>query len=411
MLNELFSIFIDMHQHIINEPTYLLLFYLIIIWISGAAAKRIGIPIMLGEMLAGLILGPPILNIIHINPHIEWLAELGVIFLLFFTGIDVNVHDLKKTSKSALIVAFGGTIVPFIAGYFITVYFGGNTMKGLFIGMAISVTSIATKSRILKEMGLLKTKAGHLMLNAALYDNIFSLMLFAAITSLARMGEINIQKIIILMVGVATFFSFSVWFGIKIFPKLEKQFSGKKGRGFTFCLAIALMYGFLAELASLHFVVGVFLAGIFIREEIMESRAVYKKMSDAMYLISYGFLGPIFFITLSFHVNLDILFSKLLYFLIVLAIGAILGKVLGSGLSARLTGFSNRDSLLIGFAMNGRGMMEIVLVIVGIEMGILDNNIVSILVFIALISTLMTPLALKLIVGHKKHNQLSNKGD
>lgn len=402
MLNEVITLFIGMHKHIINEPTYLLLFYLILIWISGATAKKLGMPIMLGEMLAGLIFGPPILNIIHINIHIEWLAELGVIFLLFFTGIDIDANELKKTSKSALFVAFGGTLLPFITGYYITKHFSGSTMQALFIGMAISVTSIATKSRILKELGLLKSKAGHLMMNAALYDNIFSLVLFAAITSLAKMGKIDAPQIIVLITGVTVFFSFTVWFGIKIFPKLEKQFSGKKGRGFTFCLAMALMYGFLAELASMHFVVGVFLAGIFIREEVMENKKEYKKISNAMYLISYGFLGPLFFITLSYHVHLDVLFSTLLPFLAVLTIGAIAGKVLGSGLSAKITGFSMRESLLIGFAMNGRGMMEIVLVLVGIELGILDNNIVSMLVFIALISTLITPIALKLIVGSKK---------
>lgn len=404
MLDEFISTFVATYNHVLSESTYLLLFYLIIIWVSGVVAKKIGIPIMLGEMLAGLILGPPILNIIPVNQHIEWLAELGVIFLLFFTGIEIDVHELKKTSKSALFVALGGTIVPFVVGYFITIFFDGTSLQGLFIGMAISVTSIATKSRILKELGLLKSKAGLLMMNAALYDNIFSLILFAAITSLAKVGTINVQKIVILLIGITAYFTLTVWFGIVVFPKLEKQFSEKKGRGFTFLLAIALMYGFLAELVGLHFIVGVFLAGIFIREEIMENKDIHAKISDAMYLITYGFLAPIFFITLSYHVNLEILFTKLLYFALVLAVSAILGKVIGSGLSAKLTGFSNNDSLLIGFAMNGRGMIEIVLVIVGIELGILDNNIVSVLVFIALISTLMTPFALKIITRHKQKN-------
>ncbi|MBU0581498.1 MAG: cation:proton antiporter, partial [Candidatus Margulisbacteria bacterium] len=115
-----------------------------------------------------------------------------------------------------------------------------------------------------------------------------------------------------------------------------------------------------------------------------------------------GFLGPIFFITLSFHVNFKILFSEYFQFLIFLTIGAILGKVLAASLSARLTGFNAKDSLIVGFGMNGRGMIEIILVVVGIELGILNNSMVSILVFIAMITTLITPLSLRLLVGKVK---------
>jgi Na+:H+ antiporter len=356
---------------------------------------------MLVEMLAGIILGPPVLNIIRPSAHIEWLAELGIFFLMFFTGMEIDLKKLKKTSKRAILVAFGGTMVPFLAGYFITIAFKGTVFQALFIGMATSVTSIATKGRILHELGLLKTKLGHMMVNAALYDNIFSLVLFAIIVSLVKVGKINVLAIGKLSLELILFFVFTFIIGYYIFPRLEKQFSHKGAGGFTFCLIVALMFGFFAELVGLHFIVGVFIAGIFVRKDVMRTTKLYNRLFETMYVISYGFLGPIFFITLSFHINFKILFTDLFGFLLALTIGAILGKVLGAGLFARMSGLKTRESLLVGFAMNGRGMIEIILVVIGIELGILNDNIVSVLVFIAMVTTLVTPIALRLIVEKK----------
>ncbi len=396
------SIFLERISNFMSGPSFTLLFFLLIIWVVGMLFKRIGLPIMLGEMLAGLILGPPLLNIIQADIHIEWLADLGIFFLMFFTGMEVDLNKLTKQLKNALLIAFGGTIGPFILGYFITTYFGGSVIQGLFIGMAISVTSIATKARILHELGLLKKKVGTVMVSAALYDNIFSMILFAVIVSIAKIGKVDFGSLTITLLGIIVFFSVTVPFGYYMFPKLKTFFSHKGGSGFTFSLMVALIFGFFAEVVGLHFIIGVFMAGIFVRDEIMESTDLYKKLFDTMYVISYGFLGPIFFLTLSFHVDLNILFTVDFLFLVILTIGAIVGKVFGAALFAKLTGFSNRDSLIIGLGMNGRGMVEIVLVVIGMELGILSDNYVSILVFMAMATTLITPLGLKLIAKKKE---------
>jgi len=383
-----------------EEPTFTLLVFLMVIWSVGIFFKKIGFPVMLGEMLAGLLLGPPVFNIIQPSVHIEWLAELGVFFLMFFTGMEIDLKLLKKTSKSAILVAFFGTIIPFLTGLLIVLAFNGNIYQGLFLGMAISVTSIATKGRILHELGLLKSKIGHMMVNAALYDNILSLVLFTGVVSFAKAGTINLYEISKLSITLLLFFSTTLLIGYIVFPKLEKHFSQSGASGFTFCILIALLFGIFAEVAGLHFIVGVFIAGIFVREDIMRTTRLYNSLFDTMYAISYGFLGPIFFITLSFHVNFTVLFTTSLVLLIVLTAGAILGKVLGAAFGAKLSGFNARESFIVGFGMNGRGMMEIILVVIGIELGILDDNIVSVMVFIVMFTTLLTPIALKLIANN-----------
>jgi Kef-type K+ transport system membrane component KefB len=198
-----------------------------------------------------------------------------------------------------------------------------------------------------------------------------------------------------LILKVAAFFGLSHVIGIIIYPKLSKYFSSREAKGFTFALIMALLFGVLAEMAGLHIILGAYMAGLFVREGIV-SKELFQKINDRFVAITYGFMGPIFFVSLSFHIDFTILTTHPLL-LITLLLAAVVGKVAGAGGGALLGQMNKGEAMVIGAAMNGRGAVELIIASIGLELAIINDTYFSILVVIAFFTTMMAPVSLNLL--------------
>jgi len=373
-----------------------LLFVLLAAWLAGNLASRFGYPAVLGELLIGIVLGPPLLGVLHGSEAIAVLAEVGVLLMMLYIGMEVDPRDLKKVSWAGTLAALGGFITPFVLAFLTVRWFGGSVMAGLFVGIAAGITSLATKSRILVDLKLLDTRVAHVMMAGALISDTLSLIIFAAILGVADDG-INLLEIGLVALRIVVFFAGTTFIGLKVFPWLGRRLSeaGLTGRTFNFTLVllIAVLYGELAELAGLHAILGAFLAGLFLRENVL-GRTLSQSLMDAVEDASIGFLAPIFFVTAGFEVSFSVFQADLGLFLAILAV-ATLGKVAGTALFYLPTGYGWREGIAIGAGMNGRGAVEIIVAQIALDMGLISQEIFSILVFMAIFTTAGVPLFLK----------------
>jgi Kef-type K+ transport system membrane component KefB len=374
-------------------------------WILGTVFSRFGLPAMLGELLAGVVLGPPLLGIVSSSPAIEILAELGIFFVMFHTGMEIDPKELVEHVWPSLGVALGGFVVPFVIGYFTTRAFGGNLYQSLFVGMGVSITAIAVQAVILHSIRISQSELGHIIIGAAIVNDILALISLSTLLGLAKTGSIQIVDVSIILVKVIAFFGITIFIGYFVLPRFTKGLTDQGGKAFTFAMTSALLMAYFADLAGLHLIIGAFLAGQFVRREILDPK-VYEVIIDRFFGISYGFLVPIFFASLSFHLHLAWNWS-FAYFALVLILVAVLGKLVGCGLGAAAFRYNFWESAIIGFGMNGRGAVELVAATVviklsdelmatrGISEPLLTNDQFSGLVLMAFVTTLLAPITLK----------------
>jgi Kef-type K+ transport system membrane component KefB len=356
-------------------------------------------------MLAGVILGPPVLGIVVPSDAIELVAEFGIFFVMFHTGMEMDPKELIEHMWPSMAVAVGGFVLPFALGYFTTRAFGATIHQSLFVGMCISITAIAVQSVILHSMRINKTSLGHVIIGAAIADDIFSLIGLSVLLGVAKSGSVQVMDLLWILVKVGAFFTVTMSLGHYVIPKFTRNLHDREGRAFTFAITAALIMGYLAELAGLHLIIGAFLAGQFVRKDVMNEK-IYNAINDRFYGISYGFLVPIFFASLSFHLHLqwDINF---IVFALAITLIAIAGKLIGCGLGYMAFKGTFWESAIVGFGMNGRGAVEVVVASVVIKLSdelmssgtimepLLTAGQFSALILMAFITTMMAPLTLK----------------
>ncbi len=393
------ELIIDSFQEVIsaNNSIINLLMVMVIIWTTGVLFRTIRQPPVIGELLAGFIFGPPVLGIIHPDETLHVLSELGIFFLMFYAGLETNPFELKRMTKPSLFVAFGGFILPFSLGLGACYFLDLSLIQALFIGMALSITAIAVNARVLTDMKMTRFRVTPVIIGASIIDDILSLALFTIIIDLAS-GDNSLigTHLLIQMLKVAAFFGISHLIGMLLYPKFSKYFSSREAKGFTFALIMALIFGVLAEMAGLHIILGAYMAGLFVREGIV-SKELFQKINDRFVSITYGFLGPIFFVSLSFHIDFSVLTTHFLP-LSILLIAAVTGKLVGSGAGAIVGKMKRGEAMVIGAAMNGRGAVELIIASIGLQMGIIDNIYFSILIVIAFLTTLMPPVSLHILL-------------
>ncbi|KKP37185.1 hypothetical protein A2483_01305 [Candidatus Peregrinibacteria bacterium RIFOXYC2_FULL_33_13] len=372
---------------------YLEIFLLLLaVWLFGRFFKRIGWPAIFGEILAGILMGPVLLGVVHDSEYIKILAELGIFFLMFHAGLETSPSDLFKASKYSLLVALGGVILPFASGFLISKAFDFNSIESLFIGMGLSISSVAVSARIFKDCNILNSKAAHITLGAAIIDDILGLILFSIVLNIAENGSISINEISFLTARIIIFFALTLFIGQKFFTQLHKiLYEGNKG--FTFTIILALFFGILAEFMGIHVIIGAFMAGLFIKEEIIEKK-LFSKIEDRIYGLSYSFLGPIFFASLAFHLDFKAILSLPLFTFSVVII-AVASKVLGAGLMTYLMGMKKIEALTVGLAMNSRGAVEMIIAVIGLEKNIISKEVFSILIIVAFVTTIISIITLK----------------
>lgn len=369
---------------------------------GGAVATRLGYPAILGELAAGIVLGPPLLGLLEADEALAVVGEVGILLMMLYIGIHLDLGDLKRASRPGLLAAAGGFIVPAGLGYLVSIWFGATPVAAVFIGLAMGVTSLATKSRILADLEILDTRIAHVLIAGALVADMAVLIFFAAILGLAadtgQIGGPTVALDIALVVArVIGFVVVAYLVGSRVFPwvgrMVVRRFSGlDRTAVFAVLVLVGLGFAEAAELAGLHAILGAFVAGLFIDDSVLPRR-MQREAESLLRAVSIGLLAPVFFVTAGFHVTLDV-FQTDLAFLLTVFVVATVGKILGTALFYIPSGHGWREGVAVGSGMNGRGAVEIIVAEIALAQGLISTEIFSILVFMALSTTATVPVLL-----------------
>jgi Kef-type K+ transport system membrane component KefB/Trk K+ transport system NAD-binding subunit len=386
---------------VIDAFLFQLVLVLLSAWAAGNLISRLGYPAVLGEIGVGILLGPPLLGLLRPVDGLQVVAELGVVLMMLYIGLEIDPRDVGRASRVGLLAAIGGFVVPFAMGYGAVILMGGNVWEAVFVAMATGVTSLATKSRILLDLRVLDTRIAHVMMAGALLADTLSLIVFAGLFGVWTAGSLELATLAPVVGGIAAFIVVAWVVGAHGLPRLYRLLERRGLTGRTFHLTLALVVGLSfaegAELAGLHGILGAFVAGMFLRES-YRARRLSHRVTEAIGDVSVGFLAPVFFVTAGFSVTFTV-FSEQLALLLVIVAVATVGKILGTVLFYLPSGYGWREGLVVGFGMNGRGAVEIIIAGIGLELGIIGPEIFSILVFMAIVTTASVPVLLKWGVG------------
>lgn len=402
------------------EILYVLLVLLVATRVMGELAVRIGQPALTGELLAGVLIGIlvtnqsgafPVLSGLSQNQVFRAITDLGIFFLMVMAGLELRPEKLAKTSLQSAAVALGGLILPLGLGWMLGVAFLPESelqkAQALFIGVALAITAVPVSVGVLLSMNKLDTPVGRLIVSAAVLDDILSLLLLAVLTAVLQTGGIPGASELALLGGkIVLFFSIAVPLGMFVFPLLGNQIGRLHSSefDFSFLLIAGLAYSVLAELLSMHFLIGAFVAGLFFKKNTIDEQA-YEDISKKVSAVTYGFLAPVFFASIGMHLDGAALVDAPWFVLSLLA-AATAGKMLGSGIPARLFGFSGQDAWAVGIGMNARGAVELVIADVAFRAGLFDipdppppvvASLYSAIVLTAIATTFATPIGLKWI--------------
>lgn len=385
--------------------SYEFLFDLALILIStklfGLITKKVRMPQVVGALVAGVILGPAVLNVLSETEFIQKLAELGVIVLMFTAGLETDINQLKKTGKASFIIAVLGVIIPLAGGFFIASIFNkendvNTILQNVFIGIILTATSVSITVETLKEMGKLNTRAGNAILGAAIIDDILGIIALTITTSLAD-PSINV---IIVLAKIVMFFIFAGFAGYLFhwaFIKLDERYQRDLRRFVIIAFVFCLLLSFCAEeFFGVADITGAFIAGLVISDS---NRSKY--LNSRFETLSYMLLSPIFFASIGIKVQLTAMTKTIFIFAILLLIVAILSKVLGCALGAKLCKYSNREAIQIGTGMISRGEVALIVANKGIAMGLMLPEFLAPVVIVVVVTTIVTPILLKVVFNNK----------
>jgi Kef-type K+ transport system membrane component KefB len=400
----------------------IVLILLVVTRTFGEVAERAQMPALVGELVAGILLGFVLQYFQHLTPSIWFaansdifngLAELGMFFLMLLVGVRMEPLDFARSSRSAVLIAVGGIVLPLGAGFalgdLVLPESDYKNAQSLFIGVALAITAVPVTVRIFMDLGGLKSPVGKAVVAAALWDDVLGLfmmaLLLAAISGEAA-GSFSLSNLLPVLGKVLLYFAVTIPFGLYVFPLVVKYFRHLSFPevDFSMLLIAALAYAVLAEFLGLHQIIGAFMAGMFFHPKVVERR-VYDRVGQQMSGLTRGFLAPIFFVSVGFHLDFSSI-AQAPGFVILLTGLAIVSKLVGSGIPAYWAGFSKHESLLVGIGMSGRGAVELVIAGVALEAGLflqpdppgaIVQSLFSAVVIMAIVTTVATPVALKLL--------------
>ena len=370
--------------------------------ILGLFTKKVNMPQVVGALLAGVILGPACVGVLTETDMIQNMAELGVIVLMFCAGMETDIEELKRSGKASFVIALLGVIVPLVVGGGVAYLIINNGyidtsdvtssvfLQSVFIGVILTATSVSITVETLKELGKLKTKSGNAILGAAIIDDILGIIALTIVTSLAD-TSVNIA---VVLFKIVLFFVFCGVVGVIVYYAFKKwcEISGKgMHRHAIIAFVICLVMAFCAE----HFfgvadITGAFFAGLIISMT-QKDQFIASKFD----VLSYLLLSPIFFASIGLKVELPKMGPAIIAFAAVITIVALLTKIIGCGLGAKVCGYKNYQALRIGVGMISRGEVALIVASKGAAVGLMSNNIMGPIIIVVVITTIITPILLK----------------
>ena len=398
--------------------TYDFLLSLAIILLStkvfGLITQRVHLPQVVGAILAGVILGPSCFGILEQSDFLTKTSEIGVIMLMFIAGLDTDLKEIKKTGAAACLIAVMGVFVPIImCGGVYWLFFADkwefeSVIRAVFIGVVFAATSVSITVETLNEMGKLKTRIGTTLLSAAIIDDIIGIVVLSIVSGLGGAQTVSPLRVII---QILLFFLFTVvvGFGAYYLFKYVSRDHEKSRRIAVWALAFCFVMSYCAEkFFGVADITGAFFAGVILCNLSKSRQFVAKKMTVASYMV----FTPVFFASIGIKTNLRTVSGQIIVFAAVLLLAAVISKVIGCGLAARVSGMNSRESLSVGVGMVARGEVALMVAQKGIDAGCIAPEIFPAIVFVVILAALMTPGLLKLTFltrGPKAHLDITAK--
>ena len=369
--------------------------------VLGIASEKVNMPQVVGALIAGLLLGPSCFGLIGESDFLVKTAEIGVIILMFMAGLDTDLEELRHTGLSALVIATIGVIVPFLGGAGCYLLFNSEPdslkmIKAAFIGVVLTATSVSITVETLREMGKLKSRVGTAIMAAAVIDDVLGIIVLTVLTGFT---DSTVEPAMVFVRIIAYFICLAVVTVVvrRLFRRLCSRFDRIHRRIAIYALAFCFLLSFVSE----HFfgiadITGAYFAGIMLSDH-SEARTYIVKRINTM---SYMLFSPIFFASIGIKTELAGLDGNLILFAVALTLVAIVTKIIGCGIGARLTGFKTYDSVSIGLGMVSRGEVALIVAQKGSMAGLISGAMFPAVVLMVIVTTLVTPLLLK--VGMKR---------
>jgi len=376
---------------------------------AGSLATRLGLPAVLGELLAGVIMGPSAINIWHLHwftgtsagtASVEGvfkvLASMGVVVLMFVAGLETDIQMAKRALRPAFSAAAGGVLLPMAGGYWLSRWAGFSWEQALFIGAILTATSVTITAQTLLNLSQIRSKAGSTILGAAVIDDVLGLIVLSLVIAVSahpgQAGSGSWSALLVPLIRMAVCLALIFAAGPLVARWIMRQSARMHGHHMEMAaaLSVAFVLAFLAEsLGGMAAITGSYLAGLFVA-----ATPSHERVIEELRAMVNSLFGPLFLVSIGLEVNAWQLGSHLGFFNILLLI-AVVGKILGCGVAARLCGFNQRESLIVGVGMIPRGEVGLITASLGFAAGLVTRDIYAQTVVLVLITTLITPVLLR----------------
>jgi Kef-type K+ transport system membrane component KefB len=382
------------------DTKFLLIIGLILLSTKALAIfmKHFHLPQVVGALTAGVLLGPAVFGLIEPNETISVIAEFGVILLLFSAGMETDFRQLRSSLKSSLLISVLGVILALGGGFGVALLFGKLTFESFLIGVIIASMSTSITVEALQEMGKLKTKVGTALMGASLFDDVLVIIILAVTMGMGADG-LSFASLGFTLLKIAGFFVFAILSGLcvnRLFNFVFGKYGGRK-RLSVFAIAYCFLMAYLAEVLGLADITGAYIAGI-----AFCSTRCAEYLEKKTQGLSYLFFTPVFLANIGFHTSFDGMDGSLIAFTAALVGAAILSKVIGCGLGAKICRFTNRESMQVGFGMVARGEVSFIVTAKAIAAGYVCSMMYPSVIVVVLVTVLITPLLLKAAFGKEK---------
>lgn len=406
------------------ELLYVLLILLLVTRACSEVAVRLRQPALVGELIGGVLIGIAVaawassgtaIASLDSDETFHGVLDLAIFFLMLLAGVETRPSDLAKASKKALPIAVAGMLLPLALGFVLGWWWlppsEWRFAQSVFIGVALAVTAVPVAVKVLMDLGQLQSKVGQVVIAAAVIDDVLSLILLAVLTALINADQtLTPLTVVGILLNVALFLTVAWVIGRYVLVRLGRWIRKLQLDHAEFSLLVAFGLGMavLAELLKMHFLIGAFAAGVLFTRHVVGDPA-YRKLADQTEVLTLGFLAPIFFASIGIHLDLRAVIEAPMFLILLLAL-ATLGKVVGAGSAALLSGFGPRPALAIGSAMNARGAVEIIIADIALRAGLFSHPdptppavtyLFSSIVIMAIVTTLGSPLALRRLLPNK----------
>ncbi|MEC2677458.1 cation:proton antiporter [Bacillus cereus] len=370
--------------------------------LAGDLSVRLGQPSVLGKLIVGIVIGPAVLGWIENSELLTQLSNVGVILLMFMAGLETDLEELNANRNSSLAVALGGIILPFVGGYVSGLVMGMEQGNAVFLGLLLCATSVSISVQTLRDLGKMKTRESTTMLGAAVFDDILVVILLAFAMSFLGTDDVNLTMIILKKV---VFFASIILIGWKGVPAIMRWLSPLRVSEsiVSAALIICFSFAYFGELLGIAGIIGAFAAGIAISQTNYKHE-VEKKVEP----IAYAMFVPVFFVSIGMNITFDGIGNQI-WFILALTVIAVLTKLIGCGVGARMTGFDAKSSAIIGSGMVSRGEVALIIAGTGLSSGLLSQDYFTAIFIVVILTTMITPPMLKYTFGAKDKAMKASK--